>query len=112
MQLTVNKAARILGDLAVAPEAAGSARGQGSGGTINCTVTDATGAVIRSAKIEIVNSETGVLTTTETRINGEYYLPNTAFGEYNISTEADGLKRAEVTVVDSDWARAGFLAVG
>ncbi len=69
---------------------------QGSGGTINGTVTDATGAVIPGAVVTIVHAETGVETTTETGINGVYYVPNMAFGEYNIAAESDGFKRSEV----------------
>ncbi len=46
--------------------------GQGAGGTINGTVTDSTGAMIPAAKIEIVNAETGVVTSSETGINGVY----------------------------------------
>ncbi|MCY4534239.1 MAG: carboxypeptidase-like regulatory domain-containing protein, partial [Bryobacterales bacterium] len=70
--------------------------GQGARGTINGTVTDATGAVIPGAKVEITNAKTGVVTTTETGINGVYYMPNMLFGEYNIAAESDGFKRAEV----------------
>ena len=69
---------------------------QGSGGTINGTVTDSTGAVIPGAHVEVVNAETGVVTSTETGVNGVYYLPNVPFGEYNIAAESDGFKRAEV----------------
>ena len=65
-------------------------------GTINGTVTDETGAVIPGAKVEITNARTGVVTTTETGINGVYYMPNMLFGEYNIAAESDGFKRAEV----------------
>ena len=36
--------------------------GQGARGTINGTVTDATGAVIPGAKVEITNAKTGVVT--------------------------------------------------
>ena len=70
--------------------------GQGDRGTINGTVTDETGAVIPGAKVEITNAKTGVVTTTETGINGVYYMPNMLFGEYNIAAESDGFKRAEV----------------
>ena len=64
--------------------------GQGDRGTINGTVTDETGAVIPGAKVEITNARTGVVTTTETGINGVYYMPNMLFGEYNIAAESDG----------------------
>ena len=70
--------------------------GQGSGGTINGTVTDSTGAVIPGAQIEVTNIENGVVTNTETGVNGVYYLPNMPVGQYNIAAESDGFKRAEV----------------
>ncbi len=70
--------------------------GQGAGGTINGTVTDATGAVIPGAQILIVNAETGVDTRSETGINGLYAVPNMPPGEYNIPASADGFKTGEV----------------
>ncbi len=73
-----------------------SASGQTAAGSINGTVTDATGAVIPGAKITIVNAQTGVQTNAETGINGVYLVPNVAPGEYNIAAEADGFKRIEV----------------
>ena len=69
---------------------------QGAGGLINGTVTDASGAVIPGATVEIVNAETGVVTTAETGVNGVYYMPNMPIGEYDIAAESDGFKRAEV----------------
>ena len=65
-------------------------------GTINGTVTDATGAVIPGAQITIVNAETGVAINTETGINGTYLGLNVPPGEYNIAAEAEGFKRVEV----------------
>lgn len=70
--------------------------GQGAGGTINGTVTDATGAVIPGAQIQIVNAETGVETASETGINGAFAVPNMPPGEYNIAASADGFKTVEV----------------
>ena len=70
--------------------------GQGAGGTINGTVSDATGAVIPGAQILIVNAETGVESASETGINGVYTVPNMPPGEYNISASADGFKSVEV----------------
>lgn len=72
---------------------------QGSGGTINGTVTDVTGAVIPGALVEVTNLENGVVTSTETGANGVYYLPNMPFGEYSIAAESEGFKRAEVSGV-------------
>ena len=84
----------VLGILAVLlPELA---YGQVAVGTINGTVTDATGAVIPGAQISIVNAETGVELNAETGISGTYLVPNVPPGQYNMSAEADGFKRVEV----------------
>ena len=71
------------------------ASGQIAVGTINGTVTDATGAVIPGAQIIIVNAETGVETNAETGISGTYLVPNVPPGQYNIAAQAEGFKRAE-----------------
>ena len=70
--------------------------GQGAGGIVTGTVTDATGAVIPSARITIVNAETGGETALETGINGTYAVPNMPPGQYNIVASADGFKTVEV----------------
>lgn len=70
--------------------------GQTLTGTINGTVTDATGAVIPGAQITVVNAETGVETQSETGINGTYLVPNVPPGQYNIAAGAEGFKRVEV----------------
>ncbi len=69
--------------------------GQGSNGTINGTVTDATGAVIPGAQVTIMNAETGVTSTIESGVNGTFALP-VAAGLYNVTVESDGFKQATV----------------
>ncbi len=90
--------------------------GQGAGGTINGTVTDATGAVIPGAQLLIVNAETGVKTVSETGINGAYAIPNMPPGAYNISASADGFKTAEVNglrlSVASEISQSFALEIG
>ena len=65
--------------------------GQGSGGTS----TDTKGAVIPGATIEIGKTETDVVTTTETGVNGLWYMPNMPFGQFDVCAEPEGFKRAE-----------------
>ena len=90
--------------------------GQGAGGTVNGTVSDATGAVIPGALIAIMNAETGVVTETETGINGVYTVPNMPPGEYNITASADGFKTVEVSGlrlnVASEITQAFALEIG
>src|SRR5206468_1483354 len=63
--------------------------------TIVGTVTDPSGAVIANAKVTATNTETGVVHTITTNESGQYVLPDTRIGHYDVKAEAPGLKIAE-----------------
>src|ERR1700693_4491673 len=62
-------------------------------GTLVGTVTDSTGAIVSSARISIVNSETAFVSNTVTSAEGGYTIPYLAPGTYLLSIEAPGFKR-------------------
>jgi hypothetical protein len=62
-------------------------------GTILGTVTDATGAVIPSAKVTIRNEGTSVTQSTTTSASGGYVFTPLRIGTYAVEVEKEGFKR-------------------
>ncbi len=74
-------------------------------GTLLGRVTDPTGAVIVGAKIDALNTATGVHYPGTTNGDGDYLLPFLIPGPYNITAEAGGFKsytRSGLNVRESD----------
>lgn len=69
-----------------------SALAQSGAGSIEGTVTDATGAVVRGALIHVVNAATGVVTDTKSNSAGFYQVPELFTGNYHITISAAGFK--------------------
>src|SRR5579872_5931534 len=66
-------------------------------GVISGTVTDSSQAVVPSAKVTIVNADTGVTVWNgQTNDSGVYRAPEVPVGRYNISVEVQGFKRADL----------------
>jgi hypothetical protein len=65
-------------------------RAQVAGATLSGTVTDASGAVINSAKVSIKNSATGITRGVASDEAGLYSAPNLLPGNYEITTSAPG----------------------
>src|SRR5205085_10920662 len=63
---------------------------QSSVGAISGTVTDATGAVVSGASIEVINLNTGEKRNTSTDDKGVYSIPNLDPGTYNVTVSAQG----------------------
>jgi hypothetical protein len=75
--------------------------GQEARGTLLGRVTDSTGAVIVGAKVEGLNTATGVHASASTNESGDYLLPYLNPGPYTISVTAPGFKmfkRAEINL--------------
>jgi hypothetical protein len=66
---------------------------------ISGTVRDTSGAVVPSASVSVRHLATGQARTTKTNENGFYLIPNLAIGEYEVTAEAPGFKRAVKTGV-------------
>ena len=71
-----------------------TAFGQQSTGAISGTVSDQQGAVIPGAQVEVMNTSTNAAFSTTTNESGRYVAPGLAVGEYEISAESAGFKRA------------------
>ena len=70
----------LCGALFIAALITTSAFGQQDRGTISGTVTDATGAIVPSAKVTVTNRDTNTTFTTDTGESGQYTVPNLAPG--------------------------------
>jgi Carboxypeptidase regulatory-like domain len=72
---------------------AGTMRAQIAGtGTIQGTISDATGAVIADAKVTITESSTLVSHESKTSGSGIYVFPNIPIGTYTVSVSAPGFR--------------------
>jgi Carboxypeptidase regulatory-like domain len=61
-------------------------------GSINGTVTDATGAVVSGATVTATQATTGLILTTTTSGAGTYVFPTLAPSNYSVSTESSGFE--------------------
>ncbi len=67
--------------------------GQSTGGAIQGTVVDPSGAVLSGATVTARNQGTGVTTTATTTSAGVYALPNLPPGSYAVTAQATGMKK-------------------
>lgn len=74
------------------------APGQSGAGSIQGTVADATGAVIPAASIQVVNTATGVSTTTKSNQVGFYQVPGLFAGTYTVAVTAPGMKTYSASI--------------
>ena len=63
-------------------------------GSLSGTVTDPNGAVVPGAKVELKKFGTGESRSTTTADNGVFNFQNLAPGEYSLTVEASGFKKA------------------
>ena len=68
-------------------------------GTIVGTITDATGAVVPDAKVEVINSETNVKFEATSNQTGYYSIPYLPYGQYTVRVDASGFKTYSITGV-------------
>jgi hypothetical protein len=70
---------------------------QSTTGTLVGTVTDATGAVVRGAKVRVTNEGTGITVDAATGDTGDYVAANLPAASYKIRIESPGFRATEVT---------------
>jgi hypothetical protein len=63
------------------------------------TVTDSTGAVVRGARVQILEIETGLKQEQQSNANGYYRLPGLAVGRYNVTVTDAGFKTQIIEAV-------------
>ncbi len=79
--------------------------GQSNFGAIRGTVTDPSGAVVPSAKVEIVDAGTNARTSLRTGDDGTYSAPALRPVTYDITVEAAGFQKTMVRQVKVDTAK-------
>src|SRR5580704_11692322 len=62
-------------------------------GVITGIVSDPTGAVVASARVEAKNTETGVVFAAITTQTGNYTIPQLPIGPYEVSVNVQGFKK-------------------
>lgn len=72
---------------------AGRAGAQTTNATILGTVTDATGAVIANAAVQVTNSGTGVSRSVVSDSQGRYNVPDLQIGSYEVQASAAGFQK-------------------
>jgi hypothetical protein len=68
--------------------------------TLNGTVTDASGAVIPNAKIELMSRETGMKRDVVTGATGNYLIPGLPIGAYNLTISHAGFRAVTVNAIE------------
>ena len=76
-----------------------------STGTIQGTVTDASGAVVPNAQVTAVNIATNTTRVTQTDASGNYLLPSLPIGTYRLEVQASGMGRQVMTGLVLDVGR-------
>ena len=71
------------------------ASAQSTGGRIRGTVTDASGAAVVAARVELVNEATHATRDLQTGVNGEYIFVEVPVGTYDLSVTIPGFKKYE-----------------
>src|SRR5688572_2491278 len=66
------------------------------------TVRDTSDAVMQSVKLTVTEINRGTVLTTETNDSGQYSFPTLTVGEYRISAEAPGFKKANTNPIRLD----------
>src|SRR5690349_16455412 len=67
-----------------------------STGTVSGTVTDKSGALVPQAAVTLVNTDTGVHTTTHTNNEGSFTVPGLLTGTYSVTISKDGFQTVVV----------------
>jgi Carboxypeptidase regulatory-like domain/TonB dependent receptor len=76
---------------------AGALAAQTATGSISGRVTDASGAIVAGAMVELTSNEQGTVTTAATNDAGLYLFPTVQPGRYRISVKREGFKQTELT---------------
>ncbi|HKI00236.1 MAG TPA: TonB-dependent receptor [Candidatus Sulfotelmatobacter sp.] len=88
----------------------------GPTGTITGTVTDPSGAVVRKARITVVNEATNAMRDAETNDDGDFTVALLPPGRYRVTAESAGFRKSifsEVTVNVDQTVRVDFaLEIG
>ena len=79
---------------------------QVTSGDIVGSVSDSTGAAVPGAKLEALNTATGIKTTTTAGDNGQYRIGNLPAGAYDLTVSATGFSSAALKGLAVDTSKA------
>jgi hypothetical protein len=88
-----------------------SAYSQAVNGTLVGTVTDSSGAMVASAKVTLIATQTGISQQGVTNASGNYSFPNLQPGVYKVEVEVAGFRKSirdGIDVLVNSTARADF----
>jgi Carboxypeptidase regulatory-like domain len=85
--------------IAVFAALTGSVAAQSVRGVLSGSITDPSGAVVASAKIQATNAATGVSAATESTSSGSFQFAELPLGTYNVTVTASGFKTASYSNV-------------
>jgi hypothetical protein len=105
---TFGPATALLAALVMLYAPAASAQSQAINGTIEGTVSDASGGVLPGVTVTVTNLDTGATSTVVTSEGGVFRAPLLPLGTYRVAAELDGFKTFEQTGIT---IRAGQTAV-
>ena len=77
-----------------------SGKAQVTTGTITGTVSDNTGAVLPSAKVVILNEDTGISRSIQTDASGRFSAPSLSVGKYRVTASQDGFQNEARSGID------------
>jgi hypothetical protein len=69
-------------------------------------VTDAAGAAVARASVKLVNNETRAERTTTTNDEGHYAFPSLEPGDYEITVQAQGFRKAVVSAINAQVSKS------
>ena len=90
----------IIGILLLGALCTNSAMAQAVNATLLGTVTDASGAVVPSAKVTATETNTNTVRSTVTNASGNYSFPDLPPGRYSVTVEVTGFKKNTRSGID------------
>jgi len=100
--MTITSVRFLLALVAITALACTPGLAQTISGELVGTVYDASGATIPGATITATNAATGVSTSAESTVTGQYRIPNLPVGTYNLTVTAKGFAEAKLANVSVD----------
>src|SRR5271163_2943677 len=90
---------------------AGASAQSSTTGKVVGTVTDASGAVVPKAEVQLVNADTNAAAVAATNDAGEYVFPSVVPGPYRITVTMAGFRTATVSNLAVEVDKTSTLAV-
>ena len=91
--------------------AGGVAGAQQTLGSLNGSVSDATGALIVGAKVTLTGDQNGIKQTTTTKKNGLYQFQNLPVGVYTLAFTQTGFETSQVPAIQVQADRTGTVNI-